>query len=83
MAAARPGYMPRCTKCYPKDFDPLKAIRRQWQPTTWQNYEFVRVSGDGAILRCRNCGHTWRSLSRRAREWNWKQTHPKEPTDGT
>lgn len=51
-------FWPRCKPC-------LKAAGSR-DGHTWGNIEVVRRAGDGWILRCRRCGHTYRSSSRAA-----------------
>jgi len=54
-------YKARCRLCFKKDI--MKYHRGTIPNKTWENIEWVRMTQEGHILRCRNCGHEYYSSS--------------------
>lgn len=69
MSSSSRYYQPRCTVCFKGNIR-KKLLDLPYK--TWTYVEFVRLAGDGAILRCKNCGYEWRSYSKFAKEKLWE-----------
>ena len=60
---------PRCNECYKKNVHQYLIGRGE---RVWNNVELVSIidstgwGGDTAVLRCRNCGHQYKSQSKAA-----------------
>lgn len=58
-ATTRTGHC-RCMKCYKKAHEFLWNIDRS---ISWHDVEYVSHTDSAVTLKCKNCGHVWRSNS--------------------